>query len=69
MDPGSGSSELVIYFWDGKNVFDAVEFFLLQKGVAVGTREEVEGWLRKTFDDFVRRRREALNLKNRRDGT
>lgn len=54
-DDGPVSAEIAMYVRRDGDVVDAVEFLLHRNGASVVSADEIESWLRSTFDDVVRR--------------
>ena len=55
---GASSAEITMYVRRDDDIVDVVEFAVHRGGEAGATPEELEKWLRATFEDVLRRQRE-----------
>jgi hypothetical protein len=57
--PGNAvSSEVTMYIRRDGDIVDVIEFHVHRGGVAVAAPQEIESWLRTTFEDVLRRQRD-----------
>lgn len=55
VEDAPGSVELTIYFWQGKDLVDALEFHVVRDGQPAETEEALVEWLTRQLDDVLRR--------------
>ncbi|MCA9458266.1 MAG: hypothetical protein KC587_16490 [Nitrospira sp.] len=52
-NPKTYTSELRIYFYKDKDLFDAFEFFIYQNGALVVSKNEVRQWIQENAEDLL----------------